>query len=64
MAMAEGSPMGSKKDIIASLKQRACELWGEERTLAIESTIEQTADHIWRVSQDPPADDEEPAFYL
>ena len=64
MAMSKERPMGSKEEIVASLKRRATELWGPERAEAIEATIERTAGHIWQVSQDPPPADEEPGFYL
>ena len=64
MAMSKERPMGSKEEVVASLKRRATELWGPERAEAIEATIEQTAGHIWQVSQDPPPADEEPGFYL
>ena len=64
MAMSKERPMGSKEEIVESLKHRATELWGAERVQAIEAVIEQTAEHVWAISQDPPPADEEPGFYL
>ena len=64
MVMSKEFPMGSREEVAASLGQRAKELWGPRRAEAIHSVIEQTAEHIWQVSQNLPADDEEPGFYL
>jgi hypothetical protein len=57
-------PLGSREEIVASLERRAVDLWGRARAEAIRPIIEQTAGHIWRISQDPPPADEEPGFYL
>ena len=56
--------MGTKKEIIESLKARAIELWGQERADAIRPGIETTAGHIWQLSQDLPRTDEEPGCYF
>ena len=50
-------------EITVSLKHRASELWGIERADALAPVIEETAQRIWRISQDPPPDEEEPGFY-
>ena len=64
MPMSQSQPMTSREEIAASLTERAAELWGRPRAEAIGETIEQTADHIWRISQEPPSSDEEPGFYF
>ena len=64
MPMSNTEPMASREEIVSSLKQRASELWGEERALALLPVVEQTAGVIWQISQDPPPADEEPGFYF
>ena len=64
MPMSAEQPMSSREEIARSLRDRAIELWGSERAEEIESAIQQTAGHIWQVSQDPPPSNEEPGFYF
>ena len=64
MPMSVTMPMDSAKSIANSLHERATELWGSERARVLRPLIEQTANRIWRISQDPPPPDEEPGFYF
>ena len=54
----------SQEELVRSLTERASTLWGRERAEEIRGIIGETAVAIWRISQDLPSDDEEPAFYL
>jgi hypothetical protein len=62
--MPKSQPMTSREEILKSLEERATALWGQERAQEIRSTIEQTAGHIWQLSQDLPDLEEEPGFYF
>lgn len=62
--MARMQPEGSKDEIAAALLEQAARLWGRERAGAIRAALEQTADHLWQVSQNLPDREEEPAFFL
>ncbi len=64
MPMTKQEPMASRDEIVHSLTMQATELWGAERAEGLRSLIEQTAGHVWQLSQDLPAPDEEPAFYF
>ena len=64
MPMTNQEPMASKEEITQSLKMQATLLWGLDRSQELQSQIEQTADHILRLSQDLPFPDEEPGFYF
>ncbi len=50
-------------EVAVSLERRAVELWGEERTAAIQGAIADAARAIWLVESDPAPADEEPAQY-
>lgn len=64
MSMSKAQPMTSREEIVRSLEERAAALWGQERGQEIRTTIEQTAGHIWQLSQDLPGLEEEPGFYF
>ena len=64
MPMSENTPMDSEESIANSLNERATELWGNERARVLRLLIGQTANRIWRISQDLPPPDEEPGFYF
>ena len=64
MPMSKEQPMTSKDEIAKSLRERASDLWGQERADDLQSLIQQTAGHIWQLSQDLPPTEEEPGFYL
>ena len=52
-------------DLIAdSLADRALALWGPERVEELRDLIQETAQRVWLISQDPPPAQEEPGFYL
>jgi hypothetical protein len=51
-------------EIVASLTQRASELWGPGRASNLEAFIAQAAVDIRRIELDPPPDDEEPQFHI
>ena len=51
-------------EVAASLRRRATELWGEERTAEIDGAIEDAARSIWLIETNPPPPDVEPAQYL
>ena len=52
-------------DLIAgSLTDRAVALWGPERAEELQNLIQETAQRVWLISQDPPPANEEPGFYL
>ena len=44
----------SRDDLIRDLTQRAVNLWGQERTLALRERIERTADQMLTVSKNLP----------
>ena len=64
MPTSPSRPMSSKEEIAGSLTARAEELWGTQRASELQSMLEQTAENVWQIAQDPPSDDEEPGFYF
>ena len=58
--MSDGKSDEAVTEIAASLKRRAEELWGAERADAVRPVIEETAEHIWRLSQDPSLAERDP----
>ena len=64
MSVSSAQPMASREEIERSLSERAVELWGRRRAVAMRPLLERTADHIWKISQDPPPPEEEPGFYF
>lgn len=61
--MSESPAPQSQERLVESLAARASELWGRERAEQVRQTIEETAAAILRVTQNPPSQEEEPAFY-
>ncbi|MCH8062896.1 MAG: hypothetical protein IH861_10380 [Chloroflexi bacterium] len=64
MPTSPSQPMSSKEEIVSSLKARAEELWGARRASELQNLLDQTAEHVWQISQHPPDDEEEPGFYF
>ncbi len=64
MPTSPSQPMSSKEEIASSLKARAEELWGTQRASELQKLLEETAEHVWQVSQDLPDEEEEPGFYF
>ena len=54
----------SPDSIAGTLSDRAVALWGSERAEELRDLIQETAQRVWLISQDPPPADEEPGFYL
>ena len=52
------------EEIAASLTQTAIALWGFDRAEVLQPVIEETAQHILRVSQHLPPADQDPGFLL
>ena len=52
------------EEIAASLTQTAIALWGFDRVEVLQPVIEETAQHILRVSQHLPPADQDPGFSL
>ena len=57
-------PRHDEEALVRELMAKAAELWGRERAEAIRSTLQETARNIRLVAQDPPGQEQEPAFYL
>jgi hypothetical protein len=64
MPTSPSQPTGSRTEIASSLKARAEELWGPQRAAELQKLLEQTAEHVWQISQHLPDDEEEPGFYF
>ena len=64
MPTSPSQPMSSKEEIASSLKAHAEVLWGAQRATELQGLLEQTAEHVWKISQDLPGDEEEPGFYF
>ena len=58
------NPRLSQEAIAQELVAKAMELWGRQRALAIQSVLEEAAEYLWVVAQNPPGVEEEPAFFL
>ncbi len=56
-------PHQSIEEIAATLAADAERRWGHDRAEALRPVIEETAAHIWRVSQSEVAPEDEPDFY-
>ncbi len=56
-------PAISREEILLELTERAQDLWGEERTRVIATSLESTARQLWEIGQKLPARDLEPGFY-
>ena len=64
MAASEGTLRISLEEAAQSLRRRAADLWGTEEAEGLEDVIDAVASNIVRLSQNPPAADEEPGFYF
>jgi hypothetical protein len=64
MPASKAQTKASLEEVVGSLRKRATDLWGPDRAGALRPLIEATAGRIWRISQCPPPDDEEPGFYM
>ena len=62
--MAEIQEKGSPREIAEALFQRAVALWGEGRATALRSTLDQAAEHLWKLSRNTPEREVEPGFFL
>ena len=54
----------SPQDIGEALFQQAVELWGQERAAGLRTILDQTAEHLWKLSRNAPGEEVEPAFFL
>ena len=61
--MVDLKPNDSIEDIARELRSQAVRLWGEERAVELEASLEQTARHLWEVGQQICHRDLEPGFY-
>ena len=61
--MVNMKPNDSIEDIARELRAQAVRLWGEERAVEPEASLEQTALHLWEVGQQTCHRDLEPGFY-
>ncbi len=53
----------SKDEILRELTEKAVALWGEERAKILQSSLEQTATHLWDIRQAEPGASVEPGFF-
>ncbi len=56
-------PNDSVDDIARDLRAQAVRLWGEQRALKLEESLQQTARQLWELGQETPHRDLEPGFY-
>ncbi len=49
--------------ILGELTEKAVALWGEERAKILQSSLEQTATHLWDIRQAEPGASVEPGFF-
>ena len=61
--MVNMKPNDSIEDIARELRAQAVRLWGEERAVELEASLEQPARHLWEVGQQTCHRDLEPGFY-
>ena len=61
--MVNMNPDDSVEQIAYELRAQAVRLWGEARTVELESSIKQTAKQLWDVGKETPHRDLEPGFY-
>ena len=61
--MVNMNPNDSIENIARELRAQAVHLWGEERAVELEASLEQTARHLWEVGQQTCHRDLEPGFY-
>ena len=53
----------SKEKILQELTEKAVALWGQDRAAILRSSLEQTATHLWEISQAEPGSSVEPGFF-
>ena len=58
--MSDIRPDASIEETARTLRQRAVELWGAQRTSEMGAVIDEAAEHIRRVAEGAPAVDEVP----
>ena len=61
--MVNMKPDDSIEDIARELRPQRVLIWGEERAVELEASLEQTARHLWEVGQQTCHRDLEPGFY-
>ena len=61
--MVNMNPDDSVEQIANELRAQAVRLWGEARTVELESSIKQTARQLWDLGKETPHRDLEPGFY-
>ena len=61
--MVNMNPDDSVEQIANELRAQAVRLWGEARTVELESSIKQTAKQLWDLGRETPHRDLEPGFY-
>ena len=61
--MVNVKPNDSIENIERELRAQAVRLWGEERAVELEASLELTARHLWDVGQQICHRDLEPGFY-
>ena len=61
--MVNMNPDPSVEQIANELRAQAVRLWGEDRAVELESSINQTAKQLWELGKETPDRDLEPGFY-
>ncbi|PKB71173.1 MAG: hypothetical protein BZY87_06800 [SAR202 cluster bacterium Io17-Chloro-G6] len=61
--MVNMKPDDSVEEITRELRAQAARLWGEERAVELEASLQQTASQLWELGQVTPNRDLEPGFY-
>ena len=61
--MVNMNPDDSVEQIANELRAQAVRLWGEARTVELESSIKQTAGQLWDLGRETLGRDLEPGFY-
>ena len=57
------NPSHSQEAIAQELVAKATEFWGRDRAEAIRAALEEAAQNLWLVAQNPPDPGEEPVFF-
>ena len=53
----------TKAEILQELTEKAAALWGRDRAQELRASLEQTAAHLWEISQADPGTEVEPGFF-
>ena len=61
--MVNMKPNDSVDEIARDLRAQAVRLWGEQRAVELEESLQQTARQLWELGQETPHRDLEPGFY-